>query len=321
MTDFLLLEKISRLNSRISKPRLLHQKGIAASGVFSPYMPLSDYTRAAFLRDPEKETPVIARFSKTMGGRGGGDSLRDTRGFAVRFQTEAGDYDLLCHNMPCYYIRQPEKFPALVEALAMTENEYGEEAEFLQFLAQNPEAVNLAIWLYSDRGTIKSYRFMEGYSVNTYKWINDKGESLYVRYRWNPLSGGEDDKRREGISYQEAEFLAGFSPDCCISDFTQAVETGDYPGYELEVQVMEEKQAKACGFDFLAVTVAWPEEQYPYIKIGKMVLTKILPKDEGEDLCFAPGNLIQGIDFGNRDFLEIMDFAHKDGGRQRGALK
>lgn len=322
MTDFLLLEKISQLNSKNPKPRLLHQKGVAAGGVFSPYMPLSDYTSADFLQDPQREVPVIARFSRLMGEKGSGDSLRDTRGFAVRFQTGQGSYDLLCHNLPCYYIRSPAQFPDMVQSLTGINRTPGEDSGFWKFLSQNPEAVNLAMWLFSDKGTLKSYRFMEGYSVNTYQWINSRGETLYVRYKWSPLSeSGNGDEKRKGISYQEAEFLAGFSPDCCISDLALAVEEKRFPAYELEVQMMDRQQAENCGFDFLSVTLYWPEEICPSKKIGKMVLNSILSAEECEKLCFAPGNLVPGIEFGNREFLEIMDFAHRDGGRQRGASK
>ncbi len=320
MTDFLLLEKISQLNSKNPKPRLLHQKGVAACGTFSPYLSLSDYTKADFLQEPEREIPVTVRFSRTMGAKGSGDTLRDTRGFAVRFETQQGNYDLLCHNMPCYYIRSPVHFPDLATSLAGVENNPGKHKSFWEFLSKHPEAVNLAVELYSNRGTIKSYRFMEGYSVNTYKWINAGGETLYVRYKWNPLCEGEEkNEKRNGISYQEAEFLAGFSPDCCISDLALALEEERFPVYELEVQIMEEKQAETCGFDFLSVTLYWPEEQFPYQKIGKMTLRSILSGEESEALCFCPGNLVPGIEFGNREFLEIMDFAHRDGGRQRGA--
>lgn len=321
MTDFLLLEKISRLTSRNPRPRLLHQKGIAARGCFVPYMSLADYTRAEFLQDPQIQTKVTARFSKTTGERGSSDSLRDTRGFAVRFETEQGNYDLLCHNMPVYYISRPAQFPAMVETL-LPEDRSLSEGGFWKFLSENPQAVNLAMGLYSDRGTLKSYRFMEGYSVNTYKWISSRNQELYVRYRWNPYCKGDEDYAgRKGVSYQEAEFLAGFSPDCCISDFALAVEEGNFPVYELEVQMMEPERAKQCGFDFLSASLYWPEENFPYIKIGKMVLNEILKKEQEEKLCFRPGNLVDGIEPGNREFFEIMDYAHRDGGRQRGAEK
>lgn len=318
----LLLEAISRLNSKNSRPRLLHQKGVAAMGRFSPYMSLTDYTLAEFLQDPQTETPVTVRFSKTMGELGSGDSLRDTHGFAVRFHTNQGIYDLLCHNMPVYYINDPCKFPRFVQQLACSGKEYGREPDFWNFLVENPEAINLALRLYSNQGTIKSYRFMEGYSINTFKWINENQEELYIRYRWNPLcEGDEKDERRKGVSYQEAEFLAGFSPDCCISDLTSALEEGNLPVYELEVQIMDQKQAKECDFDFLSATLLWPEALWPYMKIGKMTLEKICTRQEGDALCFSPSNLIKGVEFADSKFLEIMAYAHRDGGRQRGVLK
>lgn len=322
MTDFLLLEKISELNSCISRPRLLHQKGACVHGYFYPYMSLSDYTRAGFLQDPEKKTPVTVRFSRAMGELGSSDSLRDTRGFAVRFESDQGNYDLIGSNMPIYYIKDPAKFPQMVCQLAFSQMESGQEPNFWEFLAENPEAINLAMWLYSNKGTIKSYRFMEGYSINTYKWLNEKGEELYVRYRWKPICEGEDeDEKSMGISHQEAEFLAGFSPDCCIRDLALVLEERNFPIYELEIQMMEKQRAEECGFDFLSTTLLWPEDTFPYVKIGKMTLKELASKAEGESLCFAPSNLVEGISFGNEEFLEIMDYALKDGGRQRGGAR
>lgn len=322
MTDFLLLEKISELNSKSTRPRLMHQKGIAAGGHFIPYMSLADYTRAAFLQDTQKETPVTVRFSRMTGQAGSSDSFRDSRGFAVRFHTKQGHYDLLCHNMPVYYIDRPDQFVNLAELMLPEGNDGRTEQSFWKFLSENPQAANLAMILYSDEGTLTSYRFMQGYSVNTYKWINHEGKQLYIRYKWDPLCESEEaNERRKGVSYQEAEFLAGFSPDCCISDFVNAVEEKTFPVYELSVQIMEPEQAQQCGFDFLSVTLSWPEKQFPYLKIGKMVLDHILEKEKEDQLCFRPGNLIDGIEMGNKEFLEIMDYAHRDGGRQRGAGK
>ncbi len=322
MTDFLLLEEICELNGANARPPLLHQKGIASKGHFCPYMSLADHTSAWFLRDPEVETPVTVRFSKAMGELGSSDSDRDTRGFSVRFHTKQGHYDLICHNFPVYYINDPAKFPQMARTLSFSHQEYGSKPDFWSFLAQNPEAMNLAIRLYSNQGTIKSYRYMEGYSVNTYGWINEQGKEVYVRYRWNPCCEGEEDnEKRKGISYQEAEFLAGFSPDCCVSDLVFALEERGLPAYELEVQMMEPDQVERCGFDAFSVTQLWPEEQFPYMKIGKMTLEQILSKEQANQLCFVPSNLVPGIKFANEAFLRIMDYAHKDGGRQRGARK
>lgn len=322
MTDFLLLEKISQLNCRNPRPKLIHQKGLAASGIFLPYMSLADYTSAVFLKDPAVKTPVTARFSRTMGEQGSSDTFRDTRGFAVRFETEQGNYDLICHNMPVYYISDPADFPSMIETLLPEDKNVSGGQGFWSFLSDHPEAVNLAMQLYSDRGTLKSYRFMEGYSVNTYCWVNDEGEKRYVRYRWNPLCEGEEAYvQRKGVSYQEAEFLAGFSPDCCISDFAVAVEEGNFPSYELEVQMIKMEESLRCGFDILSTALYWPESQFPYMKIGRMVLNKLMCCSDAHEICFRPGNLVDGIEFGNTEFLEIMDYAHRDGGMWRGAEK
>lgn len=323
MTDFfLLLDKIEKLNHSLLRPRLICQKGVALSGSFYCYISLGDYTAAPFFQDPNQEVSVTARFSNIMGGIGGGDSHRDTRGFAVRFLTDTESCDLLCHNMPVYAIRDPLKFPELIESLAASQKTPGEPPGFWRFLSENPEAITLALYLYTNKGTVKSYRFMEGYSVNTYKWINKQKEELYVRYRWIPLcKGDEQHEGRKGISYQEAEFLAGFSPDCCAADLGIALEEGNFPVFELEVQIMDKKQAAEWGDEFLSTTLMWPEEHFPYFKIGKMILKERLPKEQEEKLYFAPSNLTEGIALANEPFVSVLDFILKADARQRGVLK
>lgn len=322
MTDFLLLEKISELNNSLKKPRLLHRKGVTVRGVFRPYMSMEDFTKAEFLQDPDEVTPVIVRFSKMAGEAGSADSLRDIRGFACRFITDIGNYDLLCYNMPLYYINDPVKLPQLLEHILPDENGLSDSKKFWHFLGQNPEAINLAMWLYSNRGTIKTYRNIEGYSIMTYQWKNAEGMIFYVRYRWKPMEEGvlNNDNSR-GISYQEAEFLAGFAPDCCTRDLHQAIEEKCFPAYELQVQIIEKEKIEDFGFDLLSPTLLWPEEKIPYMKVGRLEINEKYDPHQKYDDCFTPSNLVEGIGFTDSNFLRIMDFAHKDSGRQRGADK
>lgn len=318
MTDFLLLEKINELNSSTVKPRILYEKGTVTTGSFRPYMSLSDYTAASFLQNPEIETPVVIRFSKATGYS---DSLRDIRGFSTRFMTEEGNYDLICHNMPVYYIKDPEKIPALIRTLRPTEEGLSEPKKFWHFLAENPETINLVMYLYSNLGTIKSYRYMEGYSINTFKWVNCEGDVLYVRYRWNPVCEGEENnERRKGISHQEAEFLAGFEADCCTRDLYEAIEERRFPFYELEIQMMDEGQFARCSFDPLSTTILWPEDDYPYLKIGRLAVMQKGNAEDNNNISFVPSNLVPGIEFTESEILKMMDYAYKDSGRQRGVL-
>lgn len=322
MTDFLLLEQINQLIHSTEKPRLLYKKGIMASGSFRPYMSLADYTQAEFLSSPDCETRAAVRFSKASGHSAGADSLRDTRGFAVRFFTEEGDYDLIGHNFPVFYIKKAEDFPEWIQSMLPGKDGFAEQSAYWSFFSRHPEAAGVTLRLFSDLGTLKSYRSMRGYSIGTYKWVNAQKHIFYVRYRWVPLRNGEEyHVDSTGISDQEAEFLAGFEPDYAGRDLYQALEEKLFPIYELQVQIIPEEDAAKWGNTLLDATVFWPEERVPYLRIGKLELTEKLIEENDDIFCFAPSNLVEGIQMGSEEFLQVMDYILKADGRRRGGVR
>jgi catalase len=238
------------------------------------------------------------------------------KGFSTKFFTKDGNYDLICSNMPMFFINEAKKLPQLIKAFApKRDTDLADNESLWRFLAENPEAINIITWLYSDRGTTKSYRHIEGYSVNTYKWVNADGDTHFVRYKWIPLGGVKE------ISRNEAEFLSGFDPDVASKDLYEAIEDGGYPEYELAVQLVSEKNKEFYHFDLFDCTIAWHEKEIPYTVIGKMVLNK-LPEDfyeEVEKSSFSPSRLTSGIAFSEDKLLEVISFACNMEARSRGA--
>ncbi len=313
MTDFLLFNKLAEMNREMTPERLFHEKGVGAYGEFNLYMPFSDYTKADFLNKMEGSTEVFVRFSRALGRRGSAETARDIRGMSVKFFTEGGDYDLLCQNMPIFFINEAGKFSDLYHALRPENGLSHDRQRFWEFMANNPESFHLIMWLFTNKGTIKSYRYMESYSVNTYVWRNQEDKTFYVRYQWLPLMGNKN------ISAQEAEFLAGYDPDALTNDLYNAIEGEIYPEYELSVQLIPENAAKEFHFDILNKTIIWPERACPHIKVGKLTLNR-LPSDfhdEVEMCYFSPSNIVPGIEIPNDELLALMCFAHDDGWRNR----
>jgi catalase len=309
-----LIEKLAGLN-RIKIPEpMIHAKGVGAHGIFIPYLSMKDYTKANFLKDSEKETPVFVRFSKMMGRAGTADTLRDVRGFSVKFFTDEGIYDLMGIHFPIYFIRQPKKFPALIKALSPNSKTNIREPEKLwHYVANNPETMHMITWLYSDRGTIKSYRKLEGYSVHTYIWENNKGESFWIRYHWKPLIGTEE------INRQEAEFLAGFDPDIASRDLADTFAAGKKVSYEMRVQIIPTSQKTENEIFLLDPVCVWPESLVPSIRVGKMILDRGVENfhEEVEKAAFTPSNLVPGIGLSPEPLLIAMVFACTDSQRYR----
>ena len=273
---------------------------------------MKEYTRACFLQNAELETPVLVRFSRMMGRAGSADTARDVRGFCVKFFTQEGIYDLVGSNLPVFFIRDPEKYPQLLEALSPCPKTNIRDPERLwKFVSENPETMHMITWLYSDRGTLKSYRTMEGHSVHTYIWENCNGERFWVRYHWRPLEGVED------ISRQEAEFLAGYDPDAAARDLAITLEDGRNIKYELCVQLISTKQSIESELSLLDPTVTWPEASVPWIKVGVMILRSGVEnyREEVENCCFSPGRLIGSSIF--RAFASAMTFLSMDDERCR----
>lgn len=301
------------MNRQMTPERLFYEKGVGAYGEFMLYMPFSDYCGAAFLRDPEYSTEVFVRFSRALGRKGSSETARDVRGMEVKFFTEDGEYDLLCQNLPVFLINSAEKFPKLYKALKPDNGFSKDREKFWRFMADNPETFHMLIWLFSSKGTIKSYINMEAFSVNTYIWRNNINQKFFVRYRWTPFAGVKN------ISAQESEFLAGYEPDTMTLDLYNAIENNRYPEYELSVQLIPCEEAEKLSFDIHNKTLIWPERLFPYVKVGKLVLNRIPNSfhDEVEMSYFSPSNTVKGIELPKDDLLGITCFACDEGFRNR----
>ncbi len=314
MLSLELIEDLARLNRTHIPEPVLYAKGAGAYGVFYPYMSMKDYTKAHFLQDINTETPVFARFSKMTGRPGSADTERGVRGFTVRFVTKEGRYDLLGTHIPVSFIRDPRKYPSLISALSPCMRTNIKNPEKLwAFVAENPETMHMITWLYSDRGTLKSYRTMEGYSVHIYVWQNSKGERFWVRYHWKPILGVAD------ISRQEAEFLAGFDPDVASRDLYDALDGGEEVSYELCIQLISINENIDSEMSLLDPVCVWPESLVPSLKIGKMVLRRAVENhiEEVENVTFSPANLVSGIGLSAEPLLSALVFASSDEERYR----
>ncbi len=314
LQDVRLIDKLSRFVREAIPERAVFAKGAGAHGYFRVYMPMSDFTKAAFLQDPDRKTPVFVRFSTMTGSKGSADTLRDVRGFAVKFYTTEGNYDLICSSLPVFYIRDAIQFPELMHALKPSPStNLTEPARFWNYISETPETTNMITWLFSDCGTMKSYRHMEGYSINTYVWEADTGHRQLVRYHWKPLLGSKN------ITRQEAEFLAGFDPDAASRDLCDSLEGGELTEYELNVQLIPIEKQDQYDFDPLDATKLWPEKQAPLLKVGKLTLNKATGNylEEVEKSAFSPANTVPGIDFSFDRLLQGSIFATLDAHRHR----
>jgi catalase len=296
----------------------VHAKGAGAYGYFQVYKSMAKYTHAKFLQDPKKKTPVVVRFSTVVGARGSADTARDPRGFAVKFYTEDGNYDLVGNNLPVFFIRDALKFPDMVHAFKPAPDtgyptSSSANSRFWDFISLTPESTHMITWLFSDRGTVKSYRKMEGFGVNTYKWVNAEGEAVYVKYHWKPVEGVE------AIDRHEATRLAGEDPDIATRDLHDTIVSGKTVEYELKVQVMEIADELKQSFDPLDATKTWPEDKFPLMPVGKMVLNRN-PENyfaEVEQSAFAPASIVPGIEFSADKLLQGRIFSYPDTQRHR----
>jgi len=314
LQDVRLIDKLTRFVREGIPERVVFAKGTGAHGYFRVYMPMSDFTKAAFLQNPEKKTPVFVRFSTMTGSKGSADTIRDVRGFAVKFYTTEGNYDLLCTSLPVFYIRDAIHFPELMHALKPSPStNIIEPARFWKYISETPEATHMITWLFSDNGTMKSYRHMEGYSVNTYIWVSSNGQRQLVRYHWKPLLGVKN------ITRQEAEFLAGFDPDAAARDLCDSLERGEPTEYELNVQLIPYDKQDQYDFDPLDPTKIWPESLVPLFKVGKMTLNKATEnyQEEVEKAAFSPANIVPGIEFSFDRLLQGSIFSSLDAQRYR----
>jgi catalase len=313
LEDFHLREKITHFDHERIPERVVHARGSAAHGYFQVYKALAPLTRAAFLQDPSIKTPVFVRFSTVVGSRGSTDLARDARGFAVKFYTQEGNYDLVGNNMPVFFIQDAVKFPDLVHAVKPEPHHEMPQAAaahdtFWDFISLMPESMHMVMWVMSDRALPRSYRMMEGFGVHTFRLVNNKGEARFVKFHWKPLLG------LHSVVWDEAQKISGKDPDFHRRDLWEAIEQGAYPEWEFGIQVVEEKNEHKYGFDLLDPTKLIPEELVPVQRIGKMTLNRN-PDNffaETEQVAFHPGHLVSGIDFSNDPLLQGRLFSYTD---------
>ncbi|CCJ88247.1 Catalase [Cronobacter turicensis 564] len=313
LEDFILREKITHFDHERIPERIVHARGSAAHGYFQPYKSLSDITKAAFLSDPQKITPVFVRFSTVQGSAGSADTVRDIRGFATKFYTEEGIFDLVGNNTPVFFIQDAHKFPDFVHAVkpephwAIPQGQSAHDT-FWDYVSLQPETLHNVMWAMSDRGIPRSYRTMEGFGIHTFRFINAEGKGTFVRFHWKPVAG------KASLIWDESQKLTGRDPDFHRRDLWEAIEAGDYPEYELGVQLIPEEDEFKFDFDLLDATKLIPEELVPVQLVGKMVLNRN-PDNffaENEQAAFHPGHIVPGLDFSNDPLLQGRLFSYTD---------
>lgn len=313
LEDFILREKITHFDHERIPERIVHARGSAAHGYFQSYTDLSAMTKADFLSEENKITPVFVRFSTVQGGAGSADTVRDIRGFATKFYTEEGIFDLVGNNTPIFFIQDAHKFPDFVHAVkpephwAIPQGQSAHDT-FWDYVSLQPETLHNVMWAMSDRGIPRSYRTMEGFGIHTFRLINAQGEATFVRFHWKPLAG------KASLVWDEAQKLTGRDPDFHRRDLWEAIEAGDYPEYELGLQLIPEEDEFKFDFDLLDPTKLIPEELVPVQRVGKMVLNRN-PDNffaENEQAAFHPGHIVPGIDFTNDPLLQGRLFSYTD---------
>jgi catalase len=313
LEDFHLREKITHFDHERIPERVVHARGAAAHGFFQVYESQAPYTKAKFLADPSVRTPVFVRFSTVVGSRGSADLARDVRGFAVKFYTEEGNFDLVGNNIPVFFIQDGVKFPDLVHAIKPEPHHEIPQASsahdtFWDFISLMPESMHMIMWIMSDRAIPRSFRMMEGFGVHTFRFVNEKGKSRFVKFHWKPLLGVHS------VVWDEAQKISGIDPDFHRRDLWESIENGNFPEWEFGVQIVEEKDEHKFDFDLLDPTKLIPEEMVPVKRIGKMTLNRN-PDNffaETEQVAFHPGHLVSGIDFSNDPLLQGRLFSYTD---------
>ncbi len=313
LEDFILREKIQHFDHERIPERIVHARGSAAHGVFELTESLEQYTTAKILTEVGEKTELFARFSTVAGGAGSIDTPRDVRGFAVKFYTKEGNWDLVGNNIPVFFIQDAIKFPDLIHAVKMeADRGYPQAASahdtFWDFVGLMPETTHTVMWAMSDRAIPRSLRMMEGFGVNTFRLVNAKGESHFVKFHWRPRLG------TQATCWDEAVKIAGADPDFHRRDLFDAIDKGDFPEWDFAVQVLTQAEADALPFDILDATKIIPEEVHPLKVIGRMTLNRN-PDNffaETEQAAFLPTNIVPGIDFSDDPLLQGRLFSYQD---------
>jgi len=314
LADFHAREKITHFDHERIPERVVHARGAGAYGYFEPYGDsLAEFTCAEFLTDPAVRTPVFVRFSTVAGSRGSADTVRDVRGFATKFYTRQGNYDLVGNNMPVFFIQDGIKFPDFVHAVKPEpDNEIPQAASahdtLWDFVSLQPETLHMIMWLMSDRALPRSYRMMQGFGVHTFRLVDAAGHGTFVKFHWKPELG------THSLLWDESQQIAGKDPDFNRRDLWDAIEAGQYPEWELGMQLVPESDEFAFDFDLLDATKLIPEERVPVRPVGRLVLDRN-PDNffaETEQVAFHTANLVPGIDFTNDPLLQARNFSYLD---------
>ncbi|MFC5848781.1 catalase [Deinococcus petrolearius] len=319
LENYQFIEKLSHFDRERIPERVVHARGAGAHGVFEAYgavgdEPVSKYTRAKLFQDKGKQTPVFVRFSTVGHGTHSPETLRDPRGFAVKFYTEDGNWDLVGNNLKIFFIRDALKFPDLIHSQKPSPTTNLQSAErIFDFFAGTPEATHMITLLYSPWGIPATYRFMQGSGVNTYKWVNEQGEGVLVKYHWEPVQGIRN------LTQADADKIQATNFNHASQDLHDAIERGEYPQWELLVQIMEDGEHPELDFDPLDDTKIWPREQFPWRPVGMMTLNRN-PENvfaETEQAAFGTGVLVDGLDFSDDKMLQGRTFSYSDTQRYR----
>ena len=313
LEDFILRDKITHFDHERIPERVVHARGSGAHGFFECYEALTDLTMAAPFAEAGKRTPVFVRFSTVAGERGSFDLARDVRGFAVKFYTDQGNWDLVGNNIPVFFIQDPMKFPDLVHAVKPEPHHAMPQAAsahdtFWDFASLMPEITHMLMWVMSDRAIPRSYRMMQGFGVHTFRLVNANGKSVFVKFHWSPMLG------THSVVWDEAVKINGADPDFHRRDLWEAIEGGAYPEYELALQIFTEEQAEGFSFDVLDSTKIIPEELVPLRPVGRLVLNRN-PDNffaETEQVAFCTQHVVPGIDFSNDPLLQGRNFSYHD---------
>jgi catalase len=305
MEDFILREKLTHFDHERIPERVVHARGSAAHGYFEAYKDLSDITKATPFAAEGKRTPVFVRFSTVAGERGSSDTVRDVRGFAVKFYTDEGNWDLVGNNIPVFFIQDAMKFPDLVHAVKPEPHHQMPQASsahdtFWDFVSLMPESTHMLMWQMSDRAIPRSYRTMQGFGVHTFRLVNAAGESRFCKFHWTPVQG------THSLVWDEAAKIVGADPDFHRRDLWEAIDSGNFPEWELGLQIFTEEQAASFEFDVLDPTKIVPEELVPLTPVGKLVLNRN-PDNffaETEQVAFCTAHIVPGIDFTNDPLLQ-----------------
>jgi catalase len=319
LENYQFIEKISHFDRERVPERVVHARGFVAHGEFEAYgtigdEPASKYTRAKLFQTKGKKTPVTIRFSTVIGGRDSSEAARDPRGFAVKFRTEDGNWDVVGNNLQVFFIRDAIKFPDVIHSLKPNPVTFRQEPNrIFDFMSMTPESLHMLTWLFSPYGIPKNYRTMRGSGVNTYRLVNAQGEGVLVKFHWMTQQG------EHNLTQAEADAIQATDLGHASKDIYDAIEAGDFPKWELNVQIMSDDEHPELDFDPLDDTKIWPVEQFPYLPVGMMTLNRNVRDfhEENELSAFGTGVLVDGIDFSDDKMLIGRTFSYSDTQRYR----